>query len=399
MNLEPWRRLAAKFDAPSRRHVDRPSLFDVREVHADEERALFSRLDACAAPTLVVAGQQGSGKTTLLLSLAAALRGAGRFVVYVDLSPLRGPYAVAVAGVAVLGTVLAQANDACCLLGNGILQHCAAGLAAVFGTAVPADPGSLARHFEWCCNLLRDRPTLRGAFFAQIAPWRIVTDLLRALVAKRRLERPVLLLDGIDKLSSGVGPQDVLWDEVRASLADVSCAAVLAAPPSALWAPGAADAVLCALPWSTPHGNALLRRVVSERVAAACVDPGLVGADALDLVLEGSGGNLAALVRLLVASIVKAVAQEAAEVARSHVEEALEDQCATYGRLLETRFLPELRAVRDHHALDPTTPVAAHLLACLWILEYRSGDRVWHDLPLAVRRLLALREPSVRDVP
>lgn len=365
-----------------------------------------------------MAGQPGCGKTTLLLSLAGALREAGRLVVFVDMELATAVHALGAAEMhlAVLAGILAEAEREHRVIPGEVVERRRRWLQGLTDDRdLPTEPAALAQRLLSFLSALRSDAGLRAELRSQVSkggdkdPLSLVSPLLDALAEAR----PVLILDGLDKLPPEPAREYFLIKE-RKPMADAACAAILTVPLSVVYEPdfnvlrdgylNAESAVLPALRLHSlvkadgsqlrkhsPEGLALLRRIVCERVKAAQVEAGLIEDEAIDLVIEGSGGNLRELARLMQASIVKAVVHEAPQVARSHVEEAIADQRESFGRVLEERFLPALRRVRDDYQLDNTDQIGKLLLYGLWVVEYRNGT-VWYDLPLPVRRLLERRE-------
>lgn len=417
---EKFRELTRVFDTIYRPYQDAgdgPGSSYVPEAHEDYRRQLELSLDVNDAAKLLVAGQPGCGKTTLLLSMTHRLRRDGRVVAFVDLE--------AQTSVQDLGSVEMHLASAAELLVQAKAQ------------GVPISAGTLAACQAWLANIV-DRPptaepeaiaTALGRQLSAVRESRVLRDELRkaakqgtgddpaALLAKILADlagtRPVVILDGLDKLPPDRA-RDTFLDDKRKPMAEAPGAAILTIPLSVVYEPtfnllserynNADSAVLPAVRlWDydpatrrrvpSEKGIAVLRRIVDARLAP--IDPGIVMPDAVERAITGSAGNIRELARLVQASIVKALMRGGEVIEAQDIEAALADRRESFRRAYDPAFLPVLEKVRDEHRLDDSGDVSKQLLYGLWVIEYRNGI-AWYSLPNPVEQLLAHLERTAR---
>lgn len=404
---EKFRKLTRVFDPiyqPGASKDGAPSAY-VAGLHAEFREQLEAALDLNDAAKLLIAGQPGCGKTTLLLSLAAQMRTSGRAVAFVDLEAL-----TAVSDLDPVEMYLAALAE--------LAQEAAEGFSEATGTAcrscveklLGAEPGEdYVAALRRLLSLVRDDQALRDQMRQQMRAGTQDDPFVLLCSALRDLDeagcRPVVILDGLDKLPPGRAAQTFL-DDKRKPMAQTPGAAILTIPLSVVYEPtfnvlsgrynNADSAVLPAVRlWEfepkkrelrrSERGIAALRQVVAARVDP--IDSSVVLDDAIDRAIEGSAGNVRELARLVQASVVKAHVRGGDFIERQDVEAAIADQRESFRRSFEPRFLPLLQRVRDDARLDDSSEVAKQLLYGLWVMEYRNGE-IWYALPEPVRQLL-----------
>lgn len=413
--LEQFRELTRVFDPIYRPYADAadgPGASYVAEAHEDFRTQIEASLLLNDNAKLLVAGQPGCGKTTLLLGMVQWLRAQGRVAVFVDLETQ-----TAVQDLGLVEMHLATTAEL---------------LASTAATGVTVSPDTLRVVAEWVglagfaddAPIVPDARPLAAAVKHLLSVARESTDTrrtLRSLVGKGgdrdpqqllvklledlRERRPVVVLDGLDKLAPEQAWEFFLNNK-RKPMADAPCAAILAIPLSVVYEPGfnvlserynnADSAVLPAIRLyefddvkrkreRSESGFSVLRRIVEARIAP--IDARVVMSGAVDRAIEGSGGNIRELARLLQASIVKAYVRRGAFIEPRDVEAAIADQRESFRRAYQPRFLPFLKRVRDEFRLENADDVGKLLLYGLWVMEYRNGI-TWYSLPVPVEQLL-----------
>jgi energy-coupling factor transporter ATP-binding protein EcfA2 len=411
-----FRKLTEVFDPiyrPYKDAGDGPGSSYVPEAHEAYRRQLEGTLDLNVNAKLLVAGQSGCGKTTLLQSVGQKLRRDGRIAAVIDLEAQTAVQDLGLVEMhlAALAELLLQAKAASVALSADTLEACSRWLSGVQGGAGPGvDPEAIAAALRRQLSAVQDSKTLRDAQRDQVKQG--VSDdphdlLLRLLVDLERAElRPVVILDGLDKVPPDRARETFLTDEKK-PMAAMPGTAILTLPLSIVYEPtfnvlgeryiNADSAVLPAVrPWEldtatralTPSapGRAVLRQIVTARVDL--VDPSIVLPEAVDRAIVGSGGNIRQLARLIQASVVKAAVREGSFIELQDIEATIADQRESFRRGFQSRFLPVLKEVRDQHRIgDDAGDVAKLLLYGLWVTEYRNGY-VWYNLPVPVEQLL-----------
>ena len=137
-------------------------------------------------------------------------------------------------------------------------------------------------------------------------------------------------------------------------------------------------------PWET--GREMLRQVLRRRVAETLLDP-----EAMEALVEASGGLLRELIRLARLSVILARRRRDARILPGDVAGAMREAQNTFRRILKLEDYRHLRKVQERKSLDDLPEeVADRLLHNLSILEY-DGE-TWWDVHPAVRELLEENE-------
>lgn len=406
---EKFRELTRVFDPiyqPRQDAADGPGASYVSETHEDYRKQLDAALDLNDSAKLLVAGQPGCGKTTLLLSVAHALRNEGRVVAFVDLEAQ-----TAVSDLdsiemylAALSELLAEAKKSLTDVPHATLSACRDWLARLQpGVAIDDLVASLRRLLSLVRADAALRAEVRLALKDQVEdqPFSILCQVIEDLAGAR----PVIILDGLDKLPPQRASQTFL-DHKRKPMAEAPGAAILTIPLSVVYEPtfnvlsgrynNADSAVLPAVRvWEFDSGGrrrvlsekglGILRKIVSARVNP--IDPDIVLPDAAERAIIGSGGNIRELARLMQGAVVKAHVRHGQFIETMDVEAAIADQRESFRRAYDPAFLPLLQRVRSEFRLDESSDVAKQLLYGLWVIEYRNGS-AWYSLPVPVEQLL-----------
>jgi len=379
----------------------------VPEIHEGYRRQLEAALDLNDNAKLLVAGQPGCGKTTLLLNLAAMLRREGRVVAFVDLEAQTAVQDLDPAEMylAALAELLAQAGEG---LAAATLDECRASLVKLVpDEGLAAEPAGLEAATRRVLSRVRSDTALRQQLRLSMKPGTEDDPLLLLSGVLQALEehRPVVILDGLDKLPPERASKTFL-DDKRKPMAEAPGAAILTIPLSVVYEPtfnvlsgrynNADSAVLPAVRlWDfdaatgkrsrSEAGIEILRRIISARVDP--IDPQIVMPEAVERAIEGSGGNIRELARLLQASVVKAYVRRGEFIERQDIEAAIADQRESFRRAYDPAFHALLQRVRVESRLDESSDVAKRLLYGLWVIEYRNGS-AWYSLPEPVAQLL-----------
>jgi energy-coupling factor transporter ATP-binding protein EcfA2 len=409
-----FRELTRVFDPiyqPRQSEDDGPGDSYVPETHEGYRKQLEAALDLNDNAKLLVAGQPGCGKTTLLLSLAVALRREGRVVAFVDLEAQTAvqdldPVEMYLAALAEL---VEQAHTG---LRAESLQACRACLAKLLRDEDLVDePAALVTALRRLLSMVRSDRPLRDEMRVSMKPGTEDDPFVLLCRALQDLadQRPVVILDGLDKLPPEGARRTFLGDKKK-PMAEAPGAAILTIPLSVVYEPtfnvlsgrynNADSAVLPAVRlWDfdpqtqrrtrSDKGIDILRRIVSARVDP--IDSGIVMPEAVDRAIVGSGGNIRELARLMQASVVKAHVRRGSFIELQDIEAAIADQRESFRRAYDPAFRPLLVRVRQEHRLDESSDAAKQLLYGLWVIEYRNGS-AWYSLPEPVEQLLAQME-------
>lgn len=412
---EKFRELTRVFDPiyqPRQDAADGPGTSYVSETHEDYRKQLDAALDLNDSAKLLVAGQPGCGKTTLLLSMADALRQEGRVVAFVDLEAQTAVSDLdsVEMHLAALAELLADARRSGASVRPATLQRCRERLS---GLQSDNESDDLVTWLRRQLLLVRDDAGLRSEMRLALnekgedQPFAILTEALRDLASAR----PVVILDGLDKLPPHIARQTFL-DHKKKPMAEAPCAAILTIPLSVVYEPtfnvlsgrynNADSAVLPAVRlWDfdpesgrrlpSEKGINILRKIVLARVSP--IDPDVVMPDAMERAIVGSGGNIRELARLMQGAVVKAHVRHGQFIEPMDIEAAIADQRESFRRAYDPRFLPLLSRVRAEFRLDDSSDIAKQLLYGLWVIEYRNGS-AWYSLPEPVEQLLRHMERS-----
>lgn len=391
-----------------RQSDDGPGDSYVPETHEGYRKQLEAALDLNDNAKLLVAGQPGCGKTTLLLSMAAALRREGRVVAFVDLEAQTAVQDLEPVEMylAALAELVEQARDG---LGASTRESCRACLARLLrDEQITAEPDSLARALRRLLSLVRSDRPLRDEMRLSMKPGSEDDPFVLLCRALQDLaeQRPVVILDGLDKLPPD-GARRTFLDDKKKPMAEAPGAAILTIPLSVVYEPtfnvlsgrynNADSAVLPAVRmWDldpkthrrtrSDQGISILRRIVAARVDP--IDPSIVMPEAVERAIVGSGGNIRELARLMQASVIKAHVRRGSFIELQDIEAAIADQRESFRRAYDPAFGPLLLRVHSEHRLEDSSDVAKQLLYGLWVIEYRNGS-AWYSLPEPVEQLLA----------
>jgi energy-coupling factor transporter ATP-binding protein EcfA2 len=408
--IDSFRRLTQVFD-PIYRPVQGRQVGSgmpyVEAVHQDLRKQFEAQLLLNDRAKLLLAGQPGCGKTTMLMHLTSQMRAEGRLVAFVDLEVVTtvNDLGSAEMYIAASAELLREAGRMEISLPQETVQRCKQWVESLTdGSFISPEPVALADRFTRLLAAARESPDLRR-MLREVLKGQDPAELLATLLDDLESYRPVVLLDGLDKLPPDQA-RDFFLDQKKKPMAELPGAAILTIPLSMVYEPtfnvlserynNADNSVLPAVRlYDFNHkehtraplksGFELLRHVIGRRVQG--IDSGLILPDAIDRAIEGSGGNIRELGRLIQSSIVKAVVRQGSFVERVDVENAIIDQRESFRRAYQPRFLPVLKKVRDQLQLDNTDDVGKLLLYGLWVMEYRNG-MAWYCLPVPVEQLL-----------
>lgn len=385
----------------------------VEEAHREFREQLEASLLLNDNAKLLVAGQPGCGKTTLLGKIAERLTAEGRVVAVVNLEIITAVQDLGVMEMhlAALAGLLATVGKAGIALSGEMLGAVERWLKPLGATLEGAGGEALGGGILRLLSMGRDDPALRAELrdLLRSAPEQDPHALLTRVLRELSDHRPVVILDGLDKLPPEQA-RDFFLNDKKKPMTDAPGAAILTIPLSIVYEPtfnvlkerynNADNPVLPAIRLYEFHdgkraryqaGFDILQKIVKARVAP--IGPELLADDAIERAIEASGGNIRELARVLHASIVKTVIRRGHEIERQDVEAAVADQRESYRRSYQPRFYPVLAKVRDSHKLENQDDVGKLLLYGLWIVEYRN-EEAWYSLPVAVEDLLKRIERS-----
>jgi hypothetical protein len=406
-----FRALTQVFDPIYRPHLDAddgPGSSYVPEAHEQYRAEFEAALDLNDNAKLLLAGQYGCGKTTLLLSVAHRLRRDGRLAAFVELErqTILQDLSVLEMYLATKAEILTEVKKANISLSPETIENLAGSLAGLLGGPLSPDVDAILSALRRLLATVRDNKLLRDEMRRQIKeaghePIDLLSDLLGDLEAFR----PVVILDGLDKLPP-VQARDTFLADEKKPMVEAPGSAIVTIPISLIYEPtfnvlserynNAESAVLPAVRLyeldkttntrrRSEEGLQLLRRIVEARVAP--IDPRVIMPEAVDRAILGSGGNIRELARLLQSSVVKAHVRRGSFIEEQDVVAAIVDQRESFRRAYDPRFLPVLERVRDEFRLDGPVDVMKQLLYGLWVTEYRNG-LLWYNLPDPVEQLL-----------
>lgn len=416
--LAKFRQLTRVFDPiyrPYEAAADGPGASYVPEAHEDYRKQLEAQLDLNDNAKLLVAGQPGCGKTTLLLSVAHRLRQEGRVVAFVDLEAQTSVQDLGSVEMylAAMAELLSEVKRAGVPLQASTLEACARWIEQIQeGGSLAAEPQAIAEALRRYLATVRESSLLRDELRRQVKQGGDdPLDLLSRLLFDLEKQRPVVILDGLDKLPP-VQARDTFLDDKRKPMAEAPGAAILTIPLSVVYEPtfnvlserynNADSAVLPAVrPWKfdakkrersrSEEGIRILRRIVEARVDP--IDPKIVMPEVIERAIRGSGGNIRELARLMQSSVVKAHVRRGSFIEEQDVVAAIVDQRESFRRAYDPRFQSVLQKVRDEFRLEGPGEIPKQLLYGLWVIEYRNGE-AWYSLPDPVEQLLQQMERS-----
>ncbi len=411
--LVKFRKLTQVFDPIYRPYEDAddgPGGDYIPEAHEDYRNNLVRTLELNDRVKLLVAGQPGCGKTTLLLSIAQHLRRQGRLVVFVDLESLVSVQDISwiELHVAIMFELLEEALRTGVIVSASTLERTSAWLERIqVRGRVETNVRDVALALQQFLSTARKGRDLRDQLREQVKSIKEdPVDFLRTILSDVASHRPIVMVDGVDKLPPDLARDRFLSDVEKPPLEDTPGATVLTIPISLVYEPtfnllsehynNADSAVLSAVRLYdfdgatrkrqvSEKGLDVLQRVVRARVDR--IDPKILSEAAVERAILGSGGNMRELARLLQASVVKAHVRDAPYLDEEHVSAAIADRREAFRRALIPEFRPVLQKVQTEYRMEGPGDVTRLLLYGLWVMEYRNGE-VWYSLPDPVEQLL-----------
>lgn len=411
--LDKFRKLTKVFDPIYRPYEDAkdgPGDSYVPEAHEEYRRNLVQALELNESVKWLVAGQPGCGKTTMLLSVAQHLRKQGRLVVFVDLESLLSVQDLSWVELylAVIFQILEETRQQRVSFLPATLEYARSSLQRLYerGTVDSTHDGLIAAVRE-ILSIARIGKELRDELREQVR--RTGEDplrLLRLLLADIKSNRPIVIVDGIDKVAPDQARTKFLSDDAKTPLDDTPGATVLTIPISLVYEPAynllserynnAEGAVLSAVRLYdfdsntrkrqlSDKGIEVLQRVIRARIDP--IDPEIITPAAMQRAIVGSGGNMRELARCLQNSVIKASVRNSPYIDEEHVAAFIADKRESFRRGLSPEFLPVLEKVRKEYKLEGPGEITKLLLYGLWIVEYRNGQ-AWYSLPNPVEQLL-----------
>ena len=128
-------------------------------------------------------------------------------------------------------------------------------------------------------------------------------------------------------------------------------------------------------------GRAALKMILLNRL-----EPSLLADDALDLLINYSGGVPRELIRLTRDACVEAAISESESAQVTHVKTVISEEIKRFKRMLSEEQLSLLRAIKRDRDIDQTEAYQ-NLLHTLSLLEYEN-DELWYDVNPLVADLL-----------
>jgi len=209
-------------------------------------------------------------------------------------------------------------------------------------------------------------------------------DNIAALVEKQ-LKRPVLfIVEGIDK--TDIGRSKAIFQDHSNALTAFRSAAIYTFPISLAYSPDfnqiqIAFSSAFTLPnikinnmdgTSSELDRERLRQIVLHRL-----EKDLIASEALDALVQASGGVVVHLVRIAQSAAVYALGDGKEHIELHHAQAAISEERRDFMRLLRPEDYPVLKARRDDKELS-AAPSVQHLLHSLSLLEYQNDD-FWCD--------------------
>lgn len=411
--FDKFRKLTKVFDPIYRPYEDAkggPGESYVPEAHEDYRGNLIQALELSESVKWLVAGQPGCGKTTMLLSVAQHFRKQDRLVVFVDLENL-----VAVQDLswvelyfAIMYELLEETRRRKILISDATIDTTRGWLERVqMQGQISSDTQSVAGALQQLLSMARKGRDLREELRKQVKSIDVEpADFLNAMLSDVAVHRPIVIVDGVDKLAPDVARDRFLKDGESPPLYDTFGATVLTIPISLVYEPAynllserynnAEGAVLSAVRLYdfdsntrkrqlSDKGIEVLQRVIRARIDP--IDPEIITPAAMQRAIVGSGGNMRELARCLQNSVIKASVRNSPYIDEEHVAAFIADKRESFRRGLSPEFLPVLEKVRKEYKLEGPGEITKLLLYGLWIVEYRNGQ-AWYSLPNPVEQLL-----------
>jgi len=228
-----------------------------------------------------------------------------------------------------------------------------------------------------------------------------LSDLLERLnrlilsLRKRFRRRILVVVDGLDKVYE-VGKASELFLYGANALLAPACRVIYTVPFPLFYSPDFQQVRMAfhrafllpnvktqeqdGNPWAP--GRKMLEQVFARRAANDLITP-----EALEKLVEASGGLLRELLRLARSAVISARRRRHNRISTEDINSALREVKNTFRRILKTEDYTQLWKVKEsRHLQDLPLPVANRLLHNLSILEY-NGEIRW-DVHPAVRELL-----------
>ncbi|HMY17456.1 MAG TPA: ATP-binding protein [Polyangium sp.] len=408
-----FRKLTQVFDPIYRPYADvenGPGGSYVAEAHEDYRKSLVQALELNDHVKWLVAGQPGCGKTTLLLHVVQHLRRQGRFVVFADLENLVSVHDLSwiELHLAVIYSLIEEVRKCSLPVSPNFAEPVRGWLERLdLRGGVGGNLAAVGAAMKQVLETARLGKDLRDEVRDQVK--RTGQDplgLLRAMLAEIDAHRPIVIVDGVDKLQPDHARRKFLSDDSQIPFENTPGSTVLTIPISLVYEPAfnllsehfnnADSAVLAAVRLYdfdaknrrrqlSEKGLDVLERVIRARIDP--IDPDIISRAGIQRAIVGSGGNMRELARLLQASVIKAHVREAHFLDEEHVAAAIADRRESYRRALSPEFRPVLEKVRKEYQLEGPGEITRLLLYGLWVMEYRNGE-TWYSLPNPVEQLL-----------
>jgi energy-coupling factor transporter ATP-binding protein EcfA2 len=411
--LDKFRKLTKVFDPIYRPYEDAkggPGASYVPEAHEEYRGNLVQALELNESVKWLVAGQPGCGKTTMLLSVAQHLRKQGRLVVFVDLESLVSVQDLSWVELhfAIMFELLEETKRQKMIVSAATIDRTRGWLERIqVQGQISSDVQSVASALQQLLSMARKGRDLREELRKQVKSIDVEpADFLNAMLEDVAVHRPIVMVDGVDKLAPDVARTRFLKDGESPPLYDTFGATVLTIPISLVYEPAynllgerynnAESAVLPAVRLYdfdsktrkrqfSDKGLDVLQRVIRARIDP--IDPEIITPAAMQRAIVGSGGNMRELARCLQNSVIKASVRESPFIDEEHVAAFIADKRESFRRALSPEFRPVLEKVRKEYKLEGPGEVTKMLLYGLWIMEYRNGE-AWYSLPNPVEQLL-----------
>lgn len=411
--LVKFRKLTQVFDPIYRPYADvedGPGGSYVAEAHENYRKNLVQALELNDHVKWLVAGQPGCGKTTLLLHVTQHLRRQGRLVVFVDLENLASVHDLSwlELHLAIIFELLDEAQQRTIELSPSVLERLKAWIERLqLRNRLEPNERSIGEALRQVLAIARRGKDLRDQLREHINNLNEEPlDLLKLMLRDVEVLRPVVIVDGVDKLQPDHARVKFLSDDSKIPLENTPGATVLTIPISLVYEPAfnllsehfnnADSAVLAAVRLYdfdaknrrrqlSEKGLDVLERVIRARIDP--IDPDIISRAGIQRAIVGSGGNMRELARLLQAGVIKASVRDAHFLDEEHVAAAIADRRESFRRALSPEFRPVLEKVRKEYQLEGPGEITRLMLYGLWVMEYRNGE-TWYSLPNPVEQLL-----------